>query len=778
MIIYDCDYVAMDEKTAVRLFVKEGDSARIIYDDRHDPYIYAIPSEEGAREKIEDLVKVSKEKVVQVLRTEEVTKRYDHEDVTVLKVFFRYPFDVPELREDIAQYATIFEYDIPYVRRYLIDTGLRPLMPLDMTTELRNGREYLVDAVPSQDAPEELTSMSLDIETYSVNKSMPDAATDPIIMISAATGEESHVFCWKACKGVDHFDDEASMLEGFFAFLDRLSPEVFVTYNGDNFDLPYIKKRCEVNGISHPFVSHMKLKGRGSNTSAEVPGMVHVDLYPIVKKNVNVSRYTLEAVYAEYMGREKSDLDGSKIWQYWDDESLLEELVEYSRDDAVSTFEIGEQMLPLQYEMTKIVNQRPFDVARASSSALVEWLLMRHSHELNALIPSPPSSADLSRRFAETYEGAYVVEPIKGLHEHIFYFDFRSLYPSIIISHNVDPYTLDCECCTDNMAPTGHCFCLKEKGFIPAILDSLLSERMRIKERMGKATGFEHKSLYSQQWALKILANSFYGYLGYPRSRWYSKEAAESITAWGRKYINSVIDQAQSEGLSVVYGDTDSLFVCTPTKDLDRAQEFLASVNERMPERMELELEGYYRRGLFVTKKKYALIDDDDKIITKGLEVVRRDWTGIAKKTQRTVLEKILRDADIQGAIAHVQQVTLSLKENRVPIDDLVIDTQLTMALSQYKAIGPHVQIAKRLKERGDDVRVGTIISYLVLKGQGRIRDKVIPVDEYNGEEIDANYYIQNQVIPSVARILQPLGYSKEELEYQRTRQSSLEGWF
>jgi DNA polymerase I len=157
---------------------------------------------------------------------------------------------------------------------------------------------------------------------------------------------------------------------------------------------------------------------------------------------------------------------------------------------------------------------------------------------------------------------------------------------------------------------------------------------------------------------------------------------------------------------------------------------------------------------------------------------VRRDWTGIAKKTQRTVLEKILRDADIAGAIEHVQQVTRDLKENRVPIEDLVIDTQLTMALSQYKAIGPHVQVAKRLKERGEDVRVGTIISYLVLKGQGRIRDKVIPVDEYNGEEIDANYYIQNQVIPSVARIMQPLGYSKDDLEYQKTRQSSLEGWF
>lgn len=778
MIIYDCDYIAMGEKTVVRLYVREGDSTKIIYDDSHEPYIYAMPLVPDASAQITDLIKISNEKVAQVVRVEDVKRVYQKKEHDLLKIFFRYPFDVPELRDEISKYAKIFEYDIPYVRRYLLDKNIPILTPVDVNTEERNKKEYFIDAIKTPSEEPQLRVMSLDIETYCVNKGMPDAKKDPIIMISVAIGTDSKVFCWKKSDNAEVFKDEKSMMEGFLAYLDEFSPQVIVTYNGDNFDFPYIKKRGSKHGISHPFITHMKIQGRGQHNRTEVPGMVHIDLFPIVKKNINLSRYKLENVYKEYLGKDKSDIEGSKIWQYWDNPSLLDELVLYSKEDAVATYEIGEQMLPLAYELTKIVNQRPFDVSRASSSSLVEWLLIRRCHENGELIPNPPSSEDLKSRYRQTYEGAYVVEPIRGIHDNIFYFDFRSLYPSIIISHNIDPNTIDCDCCVDNMSPTGHCFCKKRKGFIPSILEGLLKERMRIKEKMKGKTGLAYKSLYGQQWALKILANSFYGYLGYPRSRWYSKESAESITAWGRKYINSVIDAAKERGFDVVYGDTDSLFVRTPVKDEDKARLFLDEINTSLPGNMELELEGFYKRGVFVTKKKYALIDEDNKIITKGLEVVRRDWTGIAKKTQEAVISKILKEGDIKGAIDLVQNVTRDIKENRVPIEDLVINTQITMPLSQYKAIGPHVKIAKELKEKGEDVRVGTIVSYLVLKGSGLIRDKVVPVSEYKGGALDTNYYIKNQVLPAVKRILEPLGYKEDDMEYNKSKQSSLEKWF
>ncbi len=778
MIIYDCDYTAMDDRTVVRLYCIDGDRERIIYDDAHQPYIYAIPLVPDAKERIADLVKVSREKVVQAQSVQDATRVHDGETIPLLQIFFRYPFDVPELRDDIRQVADIYEYDIPFIRRYLIDSGIPLLVPVHLETEERSGKEFLTAVSALDTAEPPLAAISLDIETYCRGGSMPTAKDDPIIMISTADGTDGRVFSWKACEGACSYADEKAMLEGFFTYLDECKAHIVMTYNGDNFDLPYIKKRCEVLGVSHPFATHMRIKNRGQSNSAEIPGIIHMDLYPIVRKNINLQRYTLEVVYKEYLGKDKSDIEGSKIWTYWEDEALLPTLATYSKEDAVATYEIGEQLLPLSYELAKIVNQKLFDVGRASSSALVEWLLMGRCVAAGELIPNAPSSSDLKQRFGDTYEGAYVVEPVKGVHDHIFYFDFRSLYPSIIISHNVDTKTIDCECCRENVSPTGHWFCTSIKGFIPPILEELLSERYRIKKEMKAASGLRKQSLFGQQWALKILANSFYGYLGYPRSRWYSMESAESITAWGRQYINRVIGDAQKEGYLVVYGDTDSLFVSSEKKDEDKARAFLKRVNESLPKTMELEMEGYFRRGVFVTKKKYALIDEEGTITTKGLEVVRRDWTGIAKKTQQRVLEKILHDGDVQGAIDLVQKVTKDIKDNNVPIKDLVIDTQLTMGLSQYKTEGPHVTIAKMLKKRGEDIKMGSIISYLVLKGSGRIRDKAIPAGDYNGETIDADYYIQNQVLPAVGRILEPLGYTRDDLEYNKTKQSSLEGWF
>lgn len=778
MIIFDCDYVAMNETTTVRLFVKDGDECRTIYDDSHSPYIYAFPKVDDAEKSIMDIVIVNKESIVKAKEIEKVERKYGKERKKALKIYLQYPFHVPEIRDEIAKYADIFEYDIIYTRRYLMDKGMPLLSPLDMETETRDGKEYLLSFSPSKGKPETLKVMSLDIETYCEHSGMPDPKKNPIIMISAADSEGSHVFTWQECPDSKVLKNEKAMIQSFFEFLDASSPQIIVTYNGDNFDLPYILKRCEILAISHRFVNDMKIKGRGNTNTAEIPGMVHIDLFPIVKKTVNISRYKLETVYKEYMGKDKKDIEGSQIWRYWDDPCLRGELACYSREDAIATYEIGEQFVPLELEMTKIVDQRPFEVSRASSSLLVEMLLMKRCQDNGEIIPNPPQSSVLAKRYGDTYEGAYVVEPIKGVHDNIFYFDFRSLYPSIIIEHNVDLSTLDCECCKDNVAPTGHCFCKKTKGFIPAILEELLMERMRIKDSMKSASGMRYRSLYSQQWALKILANSFYGYLGYPRSRWYSKESAESITAWGRQYINDVIEQAKGWGLEVVYGDTDSLFVKTEGKDLEKANEFLKTINDTLPESMELEMEGYYARGVFVTKKKYALIDENGKIITKGLEVVRRDWTGIAKKTQRVVLERILKDGDIEGAIKYVRGITKDIREGNVPIEDLVIDTQLTMSLSQYKTIGPHVQVAKALKERGEDVRVGTIISYLVLKGTGRIRDKAIPADEYKGEQLDTEYYVKNQVIPAVARILQPLGFGEEDLDNKQVPQSNLDKWF
>ncbi|QDA30705.1 intein-containing DNA-directed DNA polymerase [Thermococcus indicus] len=278
--------------------------------------------------------------------------------------------------------------------------------------------------------------------------------------------------------------------------------------------------------------------------------------------------------------------------------------------------------------------------------------------------------------------------------------------------------------------------------------------------------------------------NSYYGYYGYARARWYCKECAESVTAWGRDYIEMVIRELEEKfGFKVLYADTDGLHATIPGADDDKvkkkAMEFLKYINPKLPGLLELEYEGFYLRGFFVTKKKYAVIDEEGKITTRGLEIVRRDWSEIAKETQARVLEAILRHGDVEEAVRIVKEITEKLSKYEVPPEKLVIHEQITRELKDYKATGPHVAIAKRLAAMGIKIRPGTVISYIVLKGSGRIGDRAIPFDEFDPtkHKYDAEYYIENQVLPAVERILKAFGYKKDDLRYQKTRQVGLGAW-
>ena len=739
VMIYGCDYIGRDH-AIIRLFSKNKEK-HTEYDEDFLPYIYGI----GAT--CQDLSKVQGIKECQPVK-----KTYKGGEVDAVKIIFHFPKDVPLFREELRSYCKIYEHDIPFARRYLIDNDVYP-----MTGE------------------GELTVLACDIETYT--ETHPDSKKDPIIMISLAANEKSVVLTYKESKKdfVEVLKNEKEMIERFFQILQEITPDVIVSYNGDNFDFPYILERVRVLKIDNPL--EFRVLGRGATKKVRIPGYAHIDLFPIAKRLLNLRNYTLESVYGELTGEKKSKIPGEKISVYWDEGGEpLHSLIEYSREDAETTLLIAEKFLPLQYALSRLVGQTPFDISRASTSAMVDWLLLREAHKKGEIAPNQPEGKEYQRRTSQSYEGAYVLEPEKGIHENLVQLDFRSLYPSIIITHNIDPLTLDCDCC-DNTSPAGYTFCLNKKGFIPEILKTLLEERVKVKEKMKLS---DDKMFYFQQWALKILANSFYGYMGYPRARWYSLECAESTTAWGRMYLKRIIDMAKKEDLEVIYGDTDSVFIKMKDTNVDKALTFLETVNTSLPETMELEFEGFYPRGLFVTKKKYALIDDKNTFITKGLEIVRRDWANIAKKTQQEVLEIILKEGDPEKAAEVIKEVTQKLKKREVDIEDLVIYTRLTMPLSQYKAVAPHVHIAKKMKERGEDVGVGSTIAYVVKEGKGLVRDRAVSYDEFvkRGVAYDADYYIENQLLPAVMRIMVAFGYSKDGLVYQKTEQVSLEKWF
>jgi len=209
---------------------------------------------------------------------------------------------------------------------------------------------------------------------------------------------------------------------------------------------------------------------------------------------------------------------------------------------------------------------------------------------------------------------------------------------------------------------------------------------------------------------------------------------------------------------------------------LEKVDEFLGEVNKNLPEGMELEYEGFYERGFFVTKKRYALIEDKN-IVVKGLELVRRDWAPVAKKTQEKVLRAILEEASPQKAAKIIKSVVEEIKEGKIPLEDLVIHTQITKNPEDYVQMAPHVLAAKKSIENGRKISRGSIIRYVIIKGKEPISKRAIPLEDVDVSNYDPTYYIENQVLPAVSRIIEAIGYSKDDI-LQKEKQSSLDAFF
>jgi DNA polymerase I len=251
------------------------------------------------------------------------------------------------------------------------------------------------------------------------------------------------------------------------------------------------------------------------------------------------------------------------------------------------------------------------------------------------------------------------------------------------------------------------------------------------------------------------------------------------VAAWGREYIMSTMRSAEAEGFQVLYSDTDSIFITRqdvgPEELVSGAKSFLERVNASLPGMIQLEYQSYSPRGFFVSKKRYALLDESGTISTRGLEVVRRDWSPISKETQRRVLRAILEDGDPGRAADEVREAIRKVSERKVSLQDLVISTRMTKTLDSYDADAPHVALAKRMMERGEEFRQGASIDYIVRKGSGRVGDRAQLARDASIQDYDVDYYVGSQVLPPSMRILSTLGYREEDLRYYRTKQRTLD---
>tara|TARA_B100000378_G_scaffold268947_1_gene256561 strand:- start:219 stop:1805 length:1587 start_codon:yes stop_codon:yes gene_type:complete len=499
-------------------------------------------------------------------------------------------------------------------------------------------------------------------------------------------------------------------------------------------------------------------EGRFGNDQATIPGRVVLDGIDLLRgAYIRMDDYSLDAVARSVLGEGKlvkGDV-GNRAEEILDRyHHDLAGFAAYARADARLAYQILEKLglINLSVARSKLTGMSLDRVAASIASFDFVYLAALSEKHVRAPAVHSPNA-----RRSSAQGGGHVLEPVTGMHENVWVLDYKSLYPSLMRTFNIDPLTYvapGAENNDDICTPSGVAF-HRGEAILPNILDDLFRAREQAKT--------DKDEVASQ--AIKILMNSFYGVLGTPGCRFHNPDIANSITGLGRHFLLWSKAWFEKAGFDVVYGDTDSVFVRSGIDDSREAKDevynLTASINAdlaryvkdtwRVESRLELEFEKLYRRlflplirhGSAGARKRYAgVVEGEDGVEFVGMEVVRRDWTELAKNVQRELYLRLFDDGPVLGFLrGYVRDLRLGKLDNL-----LVYRKGLRKALHEYTAITPpHVVAARKAKT------LSRVVSYVVTTAGPEPLDNV-------QHELDREHYVQRQVRPVAEPVLGVMG--------------------
>ncbi|KAF0894590.1 hypothetical protein E2562_001890 [Oryza meyeriana var. granulata] len=681
--------------------------------------------------------------------------------------------------------------------------------------------------------------LSFDIECAGRKGHFPEPTHDPVIQIAnlvTLQGEGQpfvrNVMTLKSCSpivGVDvmSFDTERDILLAWRDFIREVDPDIIIGYNICKFDLPYLIERAEVLKIvEFPILGRIRnsrVRVRDTTFSSRqygvreskdvaVEGRVQFDLLQAMQRDYKLSSYSLNSVSAHFLGEQKEDVHHSIISDLQNGNSeTRRRLAVYCLKDAYLPQRLLDKLMYIYnyVEMARVTGVPiSFLLSRGQSIKVLSQLL-RKAKQKNLVIPNIKGQGSGQ----DTFEGATVLEARAGFYEKpIATLDFASLYPSIMMAYNLcyctlvppeDARKLNLPPESLNKAPSGETFVKPElqKGILPEILEELLAARKRAKADLKEAKDpFERAVLDGRQLALKISANSVYGFTGATVGQLPCLEISSSVTSYGRQMIEHtkklVEDKFTTLGgyehnAEVIYGDTDSVMVQFGVSTVEDAmklgREAADYISGTFTKPIKLEFEKIYFPYLLISKKRYAGLywtnpEKFDKMDTKGIETVRRDNCLLVKNLVTECLHKILVDRNVPGAVQYVKNTISDLLMNRVDLSLLVITKGLTKTGEDYAVKAAHVELAERMRKRDAATAptVGDRVPYVIIKAAKgakayeKSEDPIYVLD--NNIPIDPQYYLENQISKPLLRIFEPIlkNASKELLHGSHTRAVSI----
>jgi DNA polymerase-2 len=682
------------------------------------------------------------------------------------------PTDVPGLRDRLHDVGIdTFEADVRFAIRYLIERGIKGGCEIEGEAKPGEGITWVFDnpVMRPADVKIEPRVLSFDIETDGKGErllaiSMYSEQIDEVLIVDGSDRPMPE----KATRCIDEY----SALNAFCERVQRLDPDVITGWNIVDFDLTALQKMAQ--RLRHPFnlgrdtgaIRIRKAEGYFGSGQASIPGRLVMDGIDLLRGAfVRMDDYSLDAVAREVLGEGKAvsgdvrDRLAEIIHNYKND---LPAFALYARTDSRLVFEIVGKLnlIHLAVARSQLTGMTPDRVA--ASIASFDFLYLTELEKLGIVAPTVRSS---DSRVYEAQQGGHVLEPLTGLHRNVWVFDFKSLYPSIIRTFNIDPisYAARPQPGDDLIETPGGGF-RREPAILPRVLDELFPRR-----DLAKKNGDEVASH-----AIKILMNSCYGVLGTPACRFYNPALANSITGTGREILLWSKQWFENAGYTVLYGDTDSLFVRSGMPDADEARatgkELAAKLNQdiaeyiakewRVTSKMELKFEKLYLR-LFLprargstrgaSKRYVGLLNaaDIDGVQFVGMEVVRRDWTALAKQVQRELYHRLFTDQPVDVYLA---DIVARVRDGKLD-DQLVYRKNLRKDTEEYTATTPpHVVAARKSTQP-----LGRLISYVITTAGPE------PIDNIQ-HPLDREHYVTKQIKPVAEPVLATLALDFEQV--------------
>ncbi|MFT6038766.1 MAG: DNA polymerase-2 [Candidatus Azotimanducaceae bacterium] len=665
------------------------------------------------------------------------------------------------------------EADVRPTDRYLMERFITAGVLIEGDSQVCDGVvEYHNPRLCPAEFTPALHVISLDIETsytenllYSIAVAGTARGLRKVFMVSSGVDVAPGVLDY-----LEYCASEAELLSRFLAWFAVLDPDVVIGWNVINFDLHFLQLRCDHHGIDFTLgrqqeVVHWRSATQGQQRYyALIPGRVALDGIELLRgATYQFESFSLESVSRTLLGRGKlvSDVDdrAAEIQDLYRQDQ--ESLARYNLEDCVLVEEIF-AITDLMAFATERARLTGLDLDRTGGSvAAFDFLYLPRLHREGYVGPIVADNSESGS------PGGYVLDSKPGLYQDVIVLDFKSLYPSIIRTFHVDPLAMvQGQQESDAVEGFRGAKFSRRHAILPGIIERLWAARDQ-----AKLAG---RSAMSQ--AIKIIMNSFYGVLGSPGCRFYDLRLVSSITLRGHSILQTTRDLLEGWGYSVIYGDTDSVFVWlrgeAQTQDVAQTGSVLASrLNDwwRVEVEttsgtlccLEVEYETHFRRFLMPrirgsqagSKKRYAgLVVDEgvERLVFKGLEAVRSDWTPLARAFQQQLYELVFHDLPIE---AFIRETVASVAAGQRD-DELVLRRRLRRKLTDYtKNVPPHVKAARHSETMRESLGLAPLLAH------GGWIEYVMTINgpeprRYQASKIDYQFYIDKQIAPIVDAIL------------------------